>query len=82
MFRSREAELIDFDGEEAAEYWVLGVKDGRRSHPATYDLPVWPLFYCRRPKLAPDLSGMKAPQCAGVIHTDFEHGFIKACRLR
>ena len=23
-------------------------------------------------------SGMKAPQCAGVIHTDFEHGFIKA----
>ena len=22
--------------------------------------------------------GMKAPQCAGVIHTDFEHGFIKA----
>jgi len=23
-------------------------------------------------------NGMKAPQCAGVIHTDFEHGFIKA----
>jgi hypothetical protein len=23
-------------------------------------------------------SGMKAPQCAGVIHTDFERGFIKA----
>ena len=22
--------------------------------------------------------GMKAPQCAGVIHTDFERGFIKA----
>ena len=22
--------------------------------------------------------GMKAPQCAGVIHTDFENGFIKA----
>ena len=22
--------------------------------------------------------GMKAPQCAGVIHTDFEKGFIKA----
>jgi ribosome-binding ATPase YchF (GTP1/OBG family) len=21
---------------------------------------------------------MKAPECAGVIHTDFEHGFIKA----
>jgi ribosome-binding ATPase YchF (GTP1/OBG family) len=21
---------------------------------------------------------MKAPQCAGVIHTDFESGFIKA----
>ena len=22
--------------------------------------------------------GMKAPECAGVIHTDFEKGFIKA----
>lgn len=22
--------------------------------------------------------GMKAPQCAGVIHTDFERGFIRA----
>ena len=22
--------------------------------------------------------GMKAPQCAGIIHTDFERGFIKA----
>ena len=22
--------------------------------------------------------GSKAPQCAGVIHTDFERGFIKA----
>ncbi|MFM1842642.1 MAG: hypothetical protein RLZZ490_1378, partial [Cyanobacteriota bacterium] len=24
------------------------------------------------------LSGMKAPQAAGVIHTDFERGFIRA----
>ena len=23
-------------------------------------------------------NGMKAPQCAGVIHTDFERGFIRA----
>ena len=23
-------------------------------------------------------TGMKAPQCAGIIHTDFERGFIKA----
>ena len=22
--------------------------------------------------------GMKAPECAGIIHTDFEKGFIKA----
>ena len=22
--------------------------------------------------------GMKAPECAGIIHTDFERGFIKA----
>ncbi|MDY0278362.1 MAG: DUF933 domain-containing protein, partial [Acholeplasma sp.] len=24
------------------------------------------------------IEGMKAPQCAGVIHTDFEKGFIAA----
>ncbi len=24
------------------------------------------------------IDGMKAPQCAGIIHTDFERGFIKA----
>jgi len=24
------------------------------------------------------VKGWKAPQAAGVIHTDFEHGFIKA----
>lgn len=24
------------------------------------------------------IKGMKAPQCAGIIHTDFEHGFIRA----
>ena len=24
------------------------------------------------------LDGMKAPQCAGIIHTDFEKGFIRA----
>ena len=23
-------------------------------------------------------NGMKAPSCAGIIHTDFERGFIKA----
>ena len=23
-------------------------------------------------------SGMKAPECAGIIHTDFQKGFIKA----
>lgn len=24
------------------------------------------------------IKGMKAPQCAGIIHTDFERGFIRA----
>ena len=24
------------------------------------------------------MKGMKAPECAGLIHTDFERGFIKA----
>ena len=36
-------------------------------------------FYSWRSKRAWTFKqGMKAPQCAGVIHTDFERGFIRA----
>ena len=79
-----EAELIDFDAEEAAEYLEsLGVKDSGVSLliRATYDLLGLASYFTagiKEVRAWTFKSGMKAPQCAGVIHTDFEHGFIKA----
>ena len=79
-----EEELIDFDPEEAAAYLEdLGVEDsgvntlikstyhllGLASYLTAGEIEVRAWTY---------IQGMKAPQCAGVIHTDFEKGFIKA----
>jgi GTP-binding protein YchF len=81
---SVEAELIDFDNEEAAEYLEsLGVKDSGVSLliRATYDLLGLASYFTagvQEVRAWTFKKGMKAPQCAGVIHTDFEHGFIKA----
>jgi len=79
-----EAELIDFDEAEAAEYLEsLGVKDSGVSLliRATYDLLGLASYFTagvQEVRAWTFKKGMKAPQCAGVIHTDFEHGFIKA----
>ncbi|MDG1242416.1 MAG: redox-regulated ATPase YchF [Opitutae bacterium] len=81
---SVEAELIDFDDEEAAEYLEsLGVKDSGVSLliRATYDLLGLASYFTagvQEVRAWTFKKGMKAPQCAGVIHTDFESGFIKA----
>jgi len=79
-----EAELIDFDEIEAAEYLEsLGVQDS--GVPllirATYDLLGLASYFTageQEVRAWTFKKGMKAPQCAGVIHTDFEKGFIKA----
>jgi GTP-binding protein YchF len=79
-----EAELIDFDEAEAAEYLEsLGVKDSGVSLliRATYDLLGLASYFTagvQEVRAWTFRHGMKAPECAGVIHTDFEHGFIKA----
>ena len=79
-----EAELIDFEGEEAAEYLEsLGITDSGVSLliRATYDLLGHASYFTagvQEVRAWTFKKGMKAPQCAGVIHTDFEHGFIKA----
>jgi len=79
-----EAELVDFDEHEAADYLEsLGVGDSGVSLliQATYDLLGLASFFTAGEKEVRAWTfskGMKAPQCAGVIHTDFEHGFIKA----
>ncbi len=46
-----------------------------------YDVLGWKTYFTVGPKEAhawPFPSGIKAPQAAGIIHTDFERGFIKA----
>ena len=81
---SVEAELIDFDATEAAEYLQsLGVADSGVSRliRATYDLLGLASYFTagvQEVRAWTFKQGMKAPQCAGVIHTDFESGFIKA----
>lgn len=79
-----EAELIDFEGDEAAEYLEsLGIQDSGVSLliRATYDLLGLASYFTageQEVRAWTFKKGMKAPQCAGVIHTDFEKGFIKA----
>lgn len=79
-----EAELIDFDAEEAQEYLEsLGIADSGVSVliRSTYKLLGLASYFTAGEKEVRAWTfkiGMKAPQCAGVIHTDFEHGFIKA----
>jgi len=79
-----EAELADLPAEEAKEYLKsLGLEQTglERLILASYKLLDLITFFTSGPKetrawTVP--SGTKAPQAAGVIHTDFEKGFIRA----
>lgn len=79
-----EAELVDLSDEEAKEFLTdLGVSDSGVSNliRTTYDLLGLATYFTAGEKEVRAWTfthGMKAPQAAGVIHTDFEKGFIKA----
>jgi len=79
-----EAELIDLDPAEAAEFLAdLGVNDSGVSQliRGAYALLGLQTYFTAGEKEVRAWTitiGMKAPQAAGVIHTDFEKGFIKA----
>lgn len=79
-----EQELSELSPEEAEEYLQeLGVQDSGVSQliNATYRLLGLASYFTAGEKEVRAWTfrqGMKAPQCAGVIHTDFEKGFIKA----
>jgi GTP-binding protein YchF len=79
-----ESELIDLSPEEASEFLQdLGVSDSGVSSliRASYDLLGLQTYFTAGEKEVRAwtiVKGWKAPQAAGVIHTDFEHGFIKA----
>lgn len=79
-----ESELIDLSPEEANEFLRdLGVSDSGVSSliRASYDLLGLQTYFTAGEKEVRAWTiekGWKAPQAAGVIHSDFEHGFIKA----
>ena len=79
-----EAEIAELDDEERAEFLGdLGMEEPGldRVIRAGYKLLGLQTYFTAGPKEARAWtvrSGVSAPQAAGVIHTDFEKGFIKA----
>lgn len=79
-----ESELIELPEEERGDFLEsLGVEEGglKSLIRATYNLLGLRTFLTTGPKETRAwtiTAGMKAPQAAGTIHTDFERGFIRA----
>jgi hypothetical protein len=79
-----ESELIELPPEEQADFLAsLGVEEGglKSLIRATYELLGLRTYFTTGPKETRAWTikaGMLAPQAAGVIHTDFERGFIRA----
>ena len=79
-----EAELIELPEEERAEFLAgLGVSEGGLQSliRATYELLGLRTYFTtgeKETRAWTIRAGMTAPQAAGVIHTDFERGFIRA----
>ena len=79
-----ESQLADLDTEERSEFLeAAGVEESGldRLAQAAYELLGLITYFTAGPKEARAWQisrGTKAPQAAGVIHTDFEKGFIRA----
>lgn len=79
-----ESELAELSPEEAKEFLEnLGVEDSgiKKMIKSVYELLGLRTFFTvgeKEVRAWTIISGSKAPQAAGVIHTDFEKGFIRA----
>jgi GTP-binding protein YchF len=79
-----ESELVELPEEERSDFLAsLGVQEGglKSLIRATYALLGLRTYFTTGPKETRAwtiAAGMTAPQAAGVIHTDFERGFIRA----
>ena len=79
-----EEELCDLDNNEKMELLSgLGIKESGLDQliKATYELLGLKTFFTAgtdEVRAWTFSDGMKAPDCAGIIHTDFKRGFIKA----
>ncbi|WP_431802182.1 redox-regulated ATPase YchF [Halobacillus andaensis] len=79
-----EAEIAELDGEEKEEFLEdLGIAESGLDQliKATYNLLGLATYFTageQEVRAWTFKEGMTAPQCAGIIHTDFERGFIRA----
>lgn len=79
-----ESELVELPEEDRADFLAsLGVEEGglKSLISATYKLLGLRTYFTTGPKETRAwtiAAGMSAPQAAGVIHSDFERGFIRA----
>ncbi len=79
-----EAELVELPAEDRSDFLAsLGVEEGglKSLIRATYELLGLRTYFTAGPKETRAWTinaGMFAPQAAGVIHSDFERGFIRA----
>ncbi|MGD6849492.1 redox-regulated ATPase YchF [Rossellomorea aquimaris] len=79
-----ESEIAELDDEEKAMFLEeLGIEESGLDQliRATYSLLGLATYFTagvQEVRAWTFREGMKAPQCAGVIHTDFERGFIRA----
>lgn len=84
MCAKMEEELASFDEKEKKEFLnSMGVMNSGLDKLiyATYDLLGLATFFtCGSDEVRAwtFVKGMKAPECAGIIHSDFQRGFIKA----
>ncbi len=79
-----ESEIAELDGEEKAMFLEeLGIKESGldqliRSAYQLLGLATYFTAGVQEVRAWTFRKGMKAPQCAGIIHSDFERGFIRA----
>ncbi|ARI75540.1 redox-regulated ATPase YchF [Halobacillus mangrovi] len=79
-----ESEIAELDGDEKEEFLEdLGIEESGLDQliKATYNLLGLATYFTageQEVKAWTFKEGMTAPQCAGIIHTDFERGFIRA----
>lgn len=79
-----ESEIAELDGEEKEMFLSeLGIPESGLDQliRAAYDLLGLATYFTagvQEVRAWTFIEGMKAPQCAGIIHSDFERGFIRA----
>ena len=79
-----ESEIAELEGEEKAEFLAeLGIAESGLDQliRAAYNLLGLATYFTagvQEVRAWTFIQGMKAPQCAGIIHSDFERGFIRA----